>query len=127
MVKINEFEETSGPNIIARGTIFEGNILNASDCRIDGTLRGNINSLSKVIIGKTGKVEGEIKCTSIEIEGEVCANIHAQELVSLKATANLKGNIQVGKIAIEPGAIFTGNCTMQTPPRPVTPTIVEKK
>ena len=35
------------------------------------------------------------------------------ELVSLKATANLVGNIETGKIAIEPGAEFSGNCKMR--------------
>ena len=35
------------------------------------------------------------------------------ELVSLKATANLIGNIETGKIAIEPGAEFSGNCKMR--------------
>jgi len=126
MAKTYEVEEPNGPNIIARGTIFEGNILNAGDCRIDGTMKGNINSSAKIIIGKSGKVEGDIKCVSIEIEGMVKANIQVKDLLSLKSTANLMGNIQVGKIAIEPGASFAGNCTMLTAPKPVIPTITEK-
>lgn len=126
MAKTYEVEEPSGPNIISRGTIFEGNILNAGDCRIDGTMKGNINSSAKVIVGKTGKVEGDIKCVSIEIEGEVKANITVKDLLALKSTANLAGNVQVGKISIEPGAAFAGNCTMLTAPKQVMPTIAEK-
>jgi cytoskeletal protein CcmA (bactofilin family) len=42
------------------------------------------------------------------------------ELVSLKATANLIGNIETGKIAIEPGAEFSGNCKMRNN-RPAAP------
>lgn len=101
-------------NVIAQGTQLQGNMITASDCRIDGMLRGNIESKAKIIVGRTGVVEGNIKCANIEIEGTIKAEtLVVTELVSLKATANLTGNIETGKIAIEPGAEFSGNCKMR--------------
>ena len=115
MAKNYEPEEVGGINIIAAGTTFTGDIVSTGDCRVDGTFKGNISSTSKIFIGKSGMVEGEIKCLSIEIEGQAKANITASELLSLKASAVLNGNIRVSKIAIEPGANFAGNCIMQNP------------
>ena len=104
----------SAVNVIAQGTQLQGNMITSSDCRIDGALRGNIESKAKIIVGRTGLVEGNIKCVNIEIEGSVKAeSLLVTELVSLKATANLIGNIETGKIAIEPGAEFSGNCKMR--------------
>ena len=101
-------------NVIAQGTQLQGNMITASDCRIDGALRGNIESKAKIIIGRSGVVEGNIKCVNIEIEGNVKAeSLIVTELLALKATANLIGNIETGKIAIEPGAEFSGNCKMR--------------
>ncbi len=101
-------------NVIAQGTQLQGNMLTTSDCRIDGALRGNIESKAKIIVGRSGVVEGNIKCANIEIEGTVKAeSLMVTELISLKATANLIGNIETGKIAIEPGAEFSGNCKMR--------------
>jgi cytoskeletal protein CcmA (bactofilin family) len=89
-------------------------MVTASDCRIDGILRGNIESKSKIIVGRSGVVEGNIKCTSIEIEGTVkVESLLVTEMISLKSTANMIGNIETGKIAIEPGAEFSGNCKMR--------------
>jgi cytoskeletal protein CcmA (bactofilin family) len=113
MPKNYEPEEVGGINIIAAGTTFTGDIVSKGDCRVDGTFKGNIISNSKIFIGKTGMVEGVIKCQSIEIEGQAKANITAAELLSLKASAVLAGNINISKIAIEPGANFEGNCVMQ--------------
>lgn len=111
----------SAVNVIAQGTQLQGNMATASDCRIDGTLRGNIECKAKIIIGRSGVVEGNIKCASIDIEGSVKAeSLLVTELVSLKSTANLIGNIETGKIAIEPGAEFSGNCKMRNN-RPVGP------
>jgi len=126
MAKNYEPEEVGGINIIAAGTTFTGDILSASDCRVDGTFKGTINSNSKIFIGKNGLIEGEIKCQSIEIEGQAKANITATELLSLKATAVLSGNIRISRIAIEPGANFAGNCVMQNTNPTSTPDIENK-
>jgi cytoskeletal protein CcmA (bactofilin family) len=97
-----------------------GDLVSSGDCRIDGTLKGNITSNSKIFIGKTGLIEGKIQCSSIDIEGEAKADITANELLSLKASAVLTGNIRVSKVSIEPGANFVGNCVMQNPaPTPI--------
>ena len=113
MAKSYEQENNiGGVNIIASGTTFQGDITTTGDCRIDGMVKGNIKSKAKVIIGQSGSLEGDIACQAIEIEGHVRANINVSELLGLKSTACLIGNILVGKIAIEPGASFTGSCKM---------------
>lgn len=115
-MKETDTREFSGAavNVIAQGTQLQGNMVTASDCRIDGILRGNIESKAKIIVGRSGMVEGNIKCANIEIEGNVkVESLIVTELLSLKATANLIGNIETGKIAIEPGAEFSGNCKMR--------------
>lgn len=120
MAKNYETEEIGSINTIAAGTTFTGDIISAGDCRIDGTFKGNINSNSKIYVGKNGLIEGKVKCHSIEIEGQVKSDITAVELLSLKASANLTGNIRISKISIEPGANFVGNCIMQNPaPAPI--------
>jgi len=114
-MKENEFRETGAVNIIAKGTQIQGSISTTSDCRIDGTVNGNVISRAKVIIGQTGYVEGNISCANIDIEGKVkTESLNVSELISLKSTACVAGNIIAGKIAIEPGAEFSGNCKMNT-------------
>ena len=106
-------EEESGVNVFAEGTTLTGNIVTSGDCRIDGTMKGNIQSNAKVIVGINGIIEGELVCKNLEIEGKVKANVNVGELLALKSNSTLVGNITVGKISIEPGANFIGNCRMQ--------------
>ena len=112
MAKNYEQDNIGGVNIIAAGTTFVGDIITVGDCRIDGNVKGNIKSKYKIIVGQSGILEGNIHCQSIEIEGYAKANVHAEESITLKATAKLAGDIAVGKISIEPGASFMGNCKM---------------
>lgn len=102
-------------NIIGSGTVINGSINSNGDMRIDGTLIGTITSTGKVIVGTTGNVEGEIMCQNADFSGIVKAKVAISELLSLKASAHLSGDVITNKIAIEPGARFTGSCRMETP------------
>lgn len=114
MAKLYEQEESnSSVNVISSGTMITGDVVCSGDLRIDGNIKGNVKSRAKVIIGQSGIVDGDINCKSIEVEGNVKANVTVTDLMSLKSTANLVGNICAGKLAIEPGANFAGNCKMQ--------------
>lgn len=105
-------EPPSSANLIQSGTSITGDIQSNGNIRIDGTLNGTVNAGGKVILGSTGSVEGEIKCINADIEGRVNGIIKVKELLSFKATAVVTGEIYTGKLAIEPGAKFTGTCRM---------------
>jgi cytoskeletal protein CcmA (bactofilin family) len=99
-------------NSIMEGTSITGEVNSDSNIRIDGKVKGTVNAKGRVIIGQNGVIEGEVVCQSSDIEGTLIGKINCQDLLSLKATAKLQGDINTKKLAIEPGAVFTGNCSM---------------
>lgn len=99
-------------NLVGNGTTIKGDIEANGDMRVDGTLVGSLRAKGKVVIGTTGHVEGEIVCQSADFSGIIKANITVAELLIIKSTAKVTGELKVGKLAIEPGAKFSGNCTM---------------
>lgn len=109
----NITSETPSINLLGPGTMLKGDIQSDGDFRIDGSLNGSIRCTGKVVIGVTGKVEGEIHCGDLDISGKVDGKVSVSELLSLKSTARLKGDIMVSKLSIEPGAVFSGKCVME--------------
>lgn len=106
---------TSGsgmPNHINSDTVIEGSIKARGNLRIDGKLTGTLECQGRVVIGASGVIEGEVKCENAEIEGSLKANITVSDLLSLKSTAKVQGDIVTKKLAIEPGATFSGSCSM---------------
>ena len=106
--------ESPAINLLSTGTIVKGDIKVNGDFRIDGTFTGSIQCKGKVVIGSTGIIEGEIICQNADFSGSVKANVVVAELLTLKSTARFSGEITTNKLAIEPGAIFSGNCVMET-------------
>jgi cytoskeletal protein CcmA (bactofilin family) len=111
MGKLNETENTA-INLISSGTEIIGDVKSTGDIRIDGTLTGNLNTKGKVVIGPTGKVKGEVFCKNSEVSGMVDGKICVGQLLSLKISSKIIGEIVTFKLSIEPGASFTGNCRM---------------
>lgn len=115
MAKNNIPEAPPSANLIQSGTIITGDVESNGNIRIDGTLNGTVTAGGKVILGSTGSVEGEINCINADIEGHVHGVLRIKELLALKATAVVIGELSVSKLSIEPGARFTGTCSMDGP------------
>ncbi|MBK6985815.1 MAG: polymer-forming cytoskeletal protein [Bacteroidetes bacterium] len=99
-------------NLIGNGTTIIGDIKSSGDLRIDGTLKGNLSISGKLVVGPSGNIEGNIICQNADISGEIHGKVTVSELLSLKASAKVLGDIVTGKISIEPNATFTGTCNM---------------
>ena len=99
-------------SIVATGMVVSGNIDTKGDIRIDGTLKGNIVSQAKIIIGPEGLIEGDIKSRNADIMGKVEGKIQVDELLHLKGKAEVSGDIHAMKLVVEPTANFNGHCKM---------------
>jgi len=127
MAKFNEPDNTT-INLISNGTDITGDIRSNGDIRIDGSLTGNLNTKGKVVVGTTGKVKGEIICKNSEVAGFIEGKITVTQLLNLKASSKINGDIITSKLSIEPGAVFSGNCKMNdTDNNAGTGTIKEKE
>jgi cytoskeletal protein CcmA (bactofilin family) len=100
-------------NRIVEGTTINGNIMSATDIRLDGQLIGNLQSKGKIVIGPTGYIKGDVICKSADIEGLFEGRIQVQEILNVKSKAHIKGDVVCGKLSVEPGAEFSATCAMK--------------
>ena len=112
----NKEPEIPSINLLGAGTMIKGEITVNGDFRIDGTLIGNIDCKGKIVVGSSGIIEGEIICQNADFSGQVKAHVKVAELLTLKETARFSGDITTSKLAIEPGARFSGTCNMESAP-----------
>ena len=112
MAKSAYENETNSINIINSKTKIKGDISSEGDLRIDGIIEVTLVIIGKLVLSPTGKIIGNITCNNGDISGRIEGNINTKELLTLKANANILGDIQIGQLSIEPGAVFTGRCSM---------------
>lgn len=105
-------EPTTSQNRINEGTVIKGEISSVGYFRIDGHIEGNLKTPSKVVLGKTGSINGSLVCENADIEGKVMGTIYVSEILSLRSTAVIEGEVSMGKLAVEPGAVINASCVM---------------
>lgn len=99
-------------NTITAGTTIKGDVHASGDFRMDGRLDGNITLTGKLVIGEQGHVNGNVVCQNANVMGVIDGNLSVKEFLTLYSSAHVKGDIVANKLAIEPGAYFTGTCHM---------------
>lgn len=97
---------------IASGTSFEGNIESLGNIRIDGVIVGNVKCKAKIVMGESALVEGNVISQNAEIAGEVRGLIEVTDLLVLKPTGIVNGDIVANKMVVESGGAFNGQCKM---------------
>ena len=105
-------EYSSQQNVIAAGTTIVGDVESKAPFRIDGQIEGNIKTQGKVVIGKSGNVSGTLEGVNVDIEGAFSGKLILKGTLSLKSSAIISGDVQVNKLAVEPGATFNATCSM---------------
>ena len=105
-------EKSDAINSISNGSVFEGNLTSSGDVRVDGKLIGSIKTGGRLVLGENGIIEGDVCCENAIVAGEIKGTINTSELLTLRSTAKLNGEIITIKLAIEPGAVFSGKCSM---------------
>ncbi|MCT4624008.1 MAG: polymer-forming cytoskeletal protein [Schleiferiaceae bacterium] len=105
-------DQAQASNRILLGTEIVGDIKTNGDLRVDGLVKGTIEAAGKLVVGEKGMVEGEVKCANATVSGVIKGTLHIDQLLTMHATAKIKGDILTGKLSVEPGAEFTGKCSM---------------
>lgn len=108
----NKFESPDRLNRIVEGTKITGDLIADSSIRIDGEVEGNVSTSAKVVIGENGLIKGNLNCMDADIEGKVEGILNIEALLILREKAKVSGDIITGKLHVEEGAQFVGNCKM---------------
>ena len=112
MAKQSDINSGDKVNRIVEGTKIEGTLRSDANIRIEGVFIGTVDTKGKLVIGPRGVIDGEVTCQNAEVEGKINGKITVEDLLSLKSSARIDGDIITGNLNIEPGAIFNGSSSM---------------
>lgn len=101
-------------NRISSGTVITGDITAKGGFRIEGTLKGNLITMGKVVISKGGVMEGDLTCQNADFEGKFSGKLKVQETFTVRSSAVIEGEVITSKLSIEPGAAFNASCVMKS-------------
>ena len=110
----NKFFSSPSVDIIESSTKIVGDIFSEADFRIDGIVEGNVTTSGKIVVGKSGKINGKINCSNADISGSISGKIEVNEVLSLMSESLIHGDIVTGKLSVEEGAQVEASISMKS-------------
>ena len=110
----NKFFSSPSVDIIESSTKIVGDIFSEADFRIDGIVEGNVTTSGKIVVGKSGKINGKINCSNADISGSISGKIEVNEVLSLMSESLIQGDIITGKLSVEEGAQVEASISMKS-------------
>ena len=104
---------TNQQNMITQGTTLVGDIFSEGDFRVEGNIKGNIKTSGKIVVGKTGVVNGSLEGENADFEGGFSGKLTLSGMLTLRSSAYIEGEVEIAKLSVEPGATFNATCTMK--------------
>jgi cytoskeletal protein CcmA (bactofilin family) len=107
--------EDAGDLLLGTGIRFEGKLRFAGTVRVDATFKGSIETRDVLLVGEHARIEADISCGTIVVEGEVIGSVTASTAVELRPGARVRGDLHTPALEIQPGALFDGSSSMPGP------------
>ena len=104
---------TNQQNMISQGTKIVGNISSNSDFRVEGNIEGELKTSGKVVVGKSGVINGSLIGENADFEGSFSGKLELGGMLTLRSSAYIEGEVEISKLSVEPGATFNATCTMK--------------
>ena len=114
-VKDSDFfdvEEEDFDTILAPDIKFRGTIHFKKPFMIRGTVTGTIDATSDLVVDTDAIVTAGINASRVLIRGKVEGDIIAKDVVFVTKSGSVTGDITSKEVVLEPGAHFSGKCTM---------------
>ena len=102
----------NGDLLLGEGAEFEGKLTFAGTVRIDAKFKGSIVTNDVLVVGEHARIDAEISCGTVIVQGEVNGNIKAKTAVELHQPARVHGNIETPSLVIDKGVVVQGELRM---------------
>lgn len=107
----NQASFNSNDLVVGEGVVLNGTLTVPNKALVSGAINGDL-TVHSLTVGSTGKIEGKVECQIADIAGHVEDDLRVHELLIVRASSTITGNIFYKEIDIERGAKITGQLSM---------------
>jgi cytoskeletal protein CcmA (bactofilin family) len=99
-------------SLIGEHTSFEGTLKTEGAVRLLGSIQGEIESKSTIIVEEKAHVTARLTAMQVTVSGHVDGQIFCEGRVEIRPTGRVTGEINAGALIVQEGAFFDGNSKM---------------
>ena len=110
-------------SLIGISARIEGDLVFTGGLRIDGEVHGNViagdaAADSVLIVSEHARIEGEVRCANLVVNGYIAGTVRSTELLELQPKGRIHGDVHYRLLEMHGGALVTGKLTHEAAPIP---------
>jgi cytoskeletal protein CcmA (bactofilin family) len=103
-------------SLIGISARIEGDLVFSGGLRIDGEVHGNViagdaAADSVLIVSEHARIEGEVRCANLVVNGYIAGTVRSTELLELQPKGRIHGDVHYRLLEMHGGALVTGKLT----------------
>lgn len=100
-------------SVVASGDVFEGKLTTTNGVRVQGTMRGTVESKSNIHVESDALVEADISAENVTIAGTYTGKLNCNGRLEITETGRASGELETGRILLHEGGYFEGTLHMK--------------
>lgn len=100
----NDFGTKGNGSFLLKDAEVHGNVKSDKDVYLEGFIEGDVHSAGRIIVTALAKVDGDIYCEELLLNGTITGNAHVNNLAQLGEYAVIKGHLITTGLQIHPDA-----------------------
>lgn len=101
--------EATGYSVVDEHTVIQGEITTQGTIRIDGRLEGQLHRADTLIVGRTGRIVGDVEAREVIVAGTVDGNILADLRIEIQPTGSVRGDVRASAMRLDEGGAVNGH------------------
>jgi len=97
---------------IGESVTLEGTLKFKGEARVDGIVRGRIESAGRLFVGHAAEVAAQVHVGNLVLHGAIEGDVTARGAVEIHEDGELRGDLMTPALTVHPGALFFGHCDM---------------
>ncbi len=99
-------------SLIGASTRIEGNVVFSGGLRVDGIVRGNVQTAPEqsatLVVSEQARIEGEVHAAHLVVNGTIIGPVHSAETLELQSGSRVRGDVHYKTLEMHQGAIIEG-------------------
>ena len=100
-------------SLVARDAVWEGKLVGSGDVRIEGTLRGELETNGTLVVAPEARVEGSVRARNVRLAGEIHGDLRCEERLEILPGGAARGEVDTGTLVVHEGAYIESRFQMR--------------
>lgn len=105
--------QAGSASLVAKDAVWEGKLICSGSVRIEGSLRGEIETTGALFVAAEARVDGTVRARTVTLAGEIKGDLHCEERLEILPGGSARGEVDTGALVVHEGAFIESRFQMR--------------